>query len=54
MRKSLYGRGGRRLDVVLKRVRPPHGIADRAAVRFKSPVIQPLSGIRVASVPLIW
>lgn len=29
------------------------GIADQAAVRFKSGVIQPLSGIRVAYVRLI-
>ena len=53
MRKSLCGRGERPLDLVRKRVRPPHGIADQAAVRFRSRVIRLLGGVRVACVRLI-
>lgn len=48
MRKSHSGRGGRLLELVRKRVRPAHGIADHAAVRFDSRVIRLLSGDRVA------
>ena len=54
MRKGLCGRGGRSLELVRNGVRPARGIADQTAVQFNSPVIQPLSGIRVACVPLIW
>jgi hypothetical protein len=53
MRKSLCGRGGRTLDLVRKRVRPPGGIADQAAVRFTSRVTRLLSAVRVACVRLI-
>ena len=50
MRKGPCGRGGRPPELVRNGVRPLHGIADQAAVRIKSRVIQPLSGIRVACV----
>ena len=53
MGESLCGRGGRLLELVRKRVRPPRGIADQAAVRFKSRVIRLLSDVRVACVGLI-
>ncbi len=53
MTKSLCGRGGRPLELVRKRVRPARGIADQAAVRFRSRVTRLLSGVRVACVRLI-